>query len=189
MKQLLILTFLCTLALAKDGLYLGTGLSYGSVSEVKSDDTNYELERGYGASLAVGYKMDAFRAEAEALYLINGIDTVEAALTYEGRGDFTTQSALFNLYYDATNETRYITSLGLGVGVAKHGFEDIGSEDVESNQVLAYQASLAVGYRMTPRWILECKYRYFGTEPFKVEGTEFKRLGYSGGSLTLRYHF
>lgn len=139
------------------------------------------FDTGFGVSAAVGYAYGALRFEGEISYRKNdlgdlqvnsltlGGTTISGALgTFALDGDTTALGFMANGWYDFATGTPWVPFVGAGVGVAKINIDIESVAGIptiydESDTVLAYQAGVGLGYKVTPKTTVSLSYRFFGT--------------------------
>ena len=208
MKKLLSLLFSClivfsfsTIAYSAEGMYISGNIGAAMLEDVDVNSSAApgiigKLDSGTGLSLgiAIGYDFgNNIRVDGELAHQKNDLDTA-SLLNYTGKaaGDFSSLAFLLNGYYDFKNETPFIFSIGAGVGLAKVEINDfsvpgyrIGSED---DTVFAYQVGAGVGYAVTEKFIIELKYRYFGTSDSDLGSLTAEYTSHNT-SLGIRFNF
>jgi len=127
-----------------------------------------DYNAGFAGGLALGYRLaEQIRFEVEALYQTNAMNKFDYQIPFYDNqsgalnGDRERSAFLFNAYYDfknTTNFTPYITG-GLGAYHLRLNYENVG---VENSLNFAWQAGAGVNYKVTDRFSLDLKYRYFG---------------------------
>ncbi len=146
---------------ASVGLHAGNDMDRSSIiSRVR----NWERNKGYNGSLAVGYRWDDFRFELEGSYgqLAEVKGTVPAAITvapgYRLPGKVTMMTAMAGAYYDMQVTDIYQPYVGLGLGAAHvrnkssallvdTGTSPAGFLEAGLNMRLAEGVSVAPAYR------------------------------------------
>ncbi|MCD6187335.1 MAG: porin family protein [Desulfuromusa sp.] len=179
---------------ASAGAYVSgnLGASFLMHSDFKEDGHSGKItyDGGGAATVALGTSIfNGARIEAEIGARKNDLDDVK----FSGLGsrsidgDVTTTSLMGNVYYDFKNETRFITSIGGGLGVANvdFDFDDFSNDD---DTVVAYQLMLGVGYPITKQIVVELQYRFFGTADPDIDGTDLEYYSHNV-LLGLRYGF
>jgi opacity protein-like surface antigen len=182
MKKLLLLNLIiifsfATIAYSGQGPYISSNIGLGTTSDSSVTNSTppgltlkIESESGLALGIAAGYDFgNNTRIEGEIAYQKNDLDGASLpGVSAYSMGDNSCLSFLANGFYDFKNETRFITSIGAGVGIAKvaindfnapGGIPDLNGEDT----VFAYQIGGGVGYAVTKKVIIDLKYRYFGT--------------------------
>ncbi len=129
--------------------YLGinqvTDLDFGGSLGTLGFDPGIEMQAG------LGYDFGAFRIEG--LYNRSGSDfeDTKKSSTYV---DIISSTWVANVLVDFTNDSKFITSLGVGIGSTKH--EVTGAEDTVLNTDLI----AGVAYKITENSYLDIKYTY-----------------------------
>ena len=152
----LCITGLSSPVLAEDDLkgtyatgYLGvsqsTDLDFGGATGTLGFDPGIEMQAG------LGYDFGRFRIEG--LFNRSGSDfeDTKKSSTYV---DIISSTWVANVLVDFENDSKFITSLGLGIGSTKH--EVTGAEDTVLNTDLI----AAIGYKITDNSYLDMKYTY-----------------------------
>ena len=133
-------------------------------------DKDKLYDNAWGASLAYGVKMCAFRTELE----LNINDTAKKKL-YDDEGvtkaRTKTNSLFLNGYFDIPTKTAFTPYVGAGLGLArvKMVAKTVSEEGLDkfkmSRTKVAYQLGAGVGYELTKNWTLDAGYRYidYGT--------------------------
>ena len=179
---------------ASAGVYVSgnLGASFLMHADFREDGHSGKItfKDGGTATIALGTSIfNGARIEAEIGARKNDLDDVK----FSGLGsrsidgDVTTTSFMGNVYYDFKNETRFITSIGGGLGVANvdYNFDYFGDDD---ETVAAYQLMLGVGYPVSKKIVLELQYRFFGTADPNIDGTDLEYYSHNA-LLGLRYSF
>ena len=162
----------------------GTILSDADITDtaaIGSLTGEVDFDTGFGVSGAVGYAYGALRFEGEISYRKNdlgdlqvnsltlGGTTISGALgTFALDGDTTALGFMANGWYDFDTGTPWVPFVGAGVGVAEINIdiESLAGIPIiydESDTVLAYQAGVGLGYKVTPKTTISLSYRFFGT--------------------------
>lgn len=162
-----------------------------------------EFDNGFGLTGAVGYSSGNFRVEAEFSYRKNDLDklTINSVAvagvlftglgTFDLDGDTTALGFMANGWYDFYTGTRWVPFVGAGLGVARLNIDIESIAGIptiydESDTVLAYQAGVGLGYKVTPKTIVSLSYRFFGTaDPEFDDGFDKVDSEYSNHSLLI----
>ena len=188
------------------GLYLGAG--YGIVytqdealrdSRINRRLATVDYDLGFRvASLYLGYAFsNGLRTELEGAYRRNELEIIEftdarGAINTGVNDDVDSTSLMANLYYDFDLSLALHPYVGVGLGVARVGYEitDPGAEtDLFSTSVeaFAYQAIIGLGVDLAPGWHISSDYRYWRTAKFDLvdDAAELIRSRHSTHTLTL----
>jgi opacity protein-like surface antigen len=135
--------------------------------------TTTEVKPSYVAGVAVGYKFNAFRIEAELEYIQVGIKSISQynvpAITINTSGTQSNLAGMINGYYDFETGTPWVPYLGIGVGVARFGLNNITATATNTLLVngtvttLAIQPMVGVQYNINDRLGIGVELRYFKT--------------------------
>ncbi len=147
---------LSTPVLAEDDLkgiyatgYLGvsqsTDLNFGGAVGKLGFDPGIEMQAG------LGYDFGGFRIEG--LYNRSGSDFEDTtqSSTYV---DIISSTWVGNVLIDFANDSKFVTSLGVGIGGTKHEVAE------DEDTVLSTDFIAGVGYQITDNSILDIKYTY-----------------------------
>jgi len=145
----------------ENGTYIEVGAGLGYEDTLQTQGTLYTYERNYITNFIVGYQYNLFRVEVETRYKK---DSLYSAKVFNNSdipvsGTFTQQTEMLNTYYSGYNATKFVTSIGGGVGITTKKLENLNNSSIFSAQAL-----LSVGYRITENFILSTKYSYFYTQ-------------------------
>jgi len=183
-KKILLLALLnISLFAAPSGIFieLAAGLSLDDTVETKN--VNYVYNRDYIGSFALGFQVDTFRLELQERYKKD--DLYSASLgnssSIKVNGDFISNSQMLNFYYSGYNQSRLVTSVGVGVGITSLRLGD----NIKDDGILSLQGMLSVGYQVSEDFITTLKYTYFHTS----QSDSFKVNGDSAMTFSLRYIF
>ncbi len=168
-------------ALADSGFYgslaVGGSLPHDSKNVGNTLNFNTELDPGYAASLAVGYRFgDGWRFEAEATRAqsevssirVKNAGTTGAALgTSSGDGTVSSNMLMVNLIMEFNTRSKWHPYLLGGIGAAHVDMADISVGGValtdDETTAFAFQAGLGIDYSLDSDWRLGLAYRYFST--------------------------
>ena len=188
MKKILLSSILsASLFGASNGVYIELGVGLNIDNKLKMVSGSYRYEDSFIGSIALGYQMNLVRLELESKY------KKEKLYSYSGvqtSGDFTQHSQMFNLYYSGYNYSKLTTSIGGGIGISDMALENIvqlsqPQNDVETNNIFAYQGMFSVGYMINKNITTTIKYCYFNT----IKNDDFDSNSDSSISLLFRYLF
>lgn len=168
---------------AQNGIYIELGGGVGLSDTIESKTALYVYDSSYVGTLALGYQYSSFRFEIEERYKKDELysTTLLSGANLKVDGDLISNSQMFNLYYSGYNQSRLITTLGIGAGATTRKLQ----ESIQDDAIFSMQALLSVGYAISEEFIFTTKYRYFHTQ----ESQNFKADSDSEISLTLRYIF
>lgn len=143
-----------------DGTFLGLVDYQGPYISVlggwnkTEDDSGLDFDGGWLGGVAVGGKTAWARAELEATYRNNEIDTF-------GGDDISSWGLMANGYWDIETGTIVTPYFGAGIGAA---YVDLDTAiDDDSVVRFAYQGMVGVNFNVAPQWKLGAEYRYFST--------------------------
>jgi len=176
MKYFFLLFFSTFLYSADSGFYIELNYDNQSSDTIKTLTTNVDYDKGVAGSVAVGYQMDRWRFEAESNYAENPISKIDDTLKDTKSGNLLKFGGLANIYYSAYNDTKLVSTLGLGVGATS-----IDNTKDDKKTSLTYQGSVSLGYMVDEDWTWTVKYRHL-----EMKDIESKQDGFS---LGLRYLF
>ena len=184
-----------TTGLASSGPYISAsgGLSSFHDREVEipgSDDLTISYKSGYGFNAAAGYKLNAFRLEAEFGYKIADVK----ALTQRPpvKGNQTIMSYMINGYYDMNLGIPSLTPfIGGGLGLLNGELDktDIGQK--EDDNVLGFQVTVGGSYNIDKNVSFDVYYRFQGAAtPFEM-GAAGSKMAYGSSNIFggVRYNF
>lgn len=153
------------------------------------------LKDGYGFTVATGGPLGPVRAEIEAGYRRNKVDSARGfGFTVPGRGSATALSGMVNAYLDpAFQFGLFKPYVGGGIGVARFRARnvtavglppvgqvtDLGSVS-GSRTGFAYQLMAGVGASVAPNTTLTVGYRYFATPGVNVRVPLAERVHIDG---------
>jgi len=176
----LLLSFLVAIELyaAQSGVYveLSAGIDLDDTLEAKNGTYIYDKE--YMGSFALGYQADLFRFELEGRYKK---DTLYSLGEASVDGDLEQTSQMLNLYYSGYNTSKFVSSVGAGVGLSSITLQDT----IEDTNILSYQGIFSVGYMLSKSSTITTEYTYFYTQA----SDNFKSNTDSSVSLNYRYLF
>ena len=176
-----LLSFLLSLPLfaAPSGLYLESNLGAALKNSQSTSTQTLEYKDGFEGAVALGYQLDLWRVELEADYVQNAVDSNSSQ-----NSDLKRQSALLNLYFSGYNDSHFVSTVGIGLGISNLNLDQHSRENLFS-----YQASFSVGYMFDESWTLSLRYRYFGSSSFSMDGTDYDPLSQNHVTAGLRYLF
>ena len=190
---LLLLLSLPSVALGdRGGIYLGGQLGANLIDSVEAVGPNGSFSliptAGGMGTLVLGYdfadshpRLAKGRVEIELGVRQNPLDTVEfSSGEFAAAGDLSALSVLMNFFYEYRGLDPLLVYYGVGGGVARvtmNGVTVDGSPLVDDeDDVLAYQAGLGLGYRLTPALTFDLGYRYFATEDLDLVDVRGREL-------------
>ena len=165
------------IAASPSGWYGGADLGYNKTEDVSwafnTGSHPVPFDDGWAGTLKVGKDMGVWRAELEYDHRSNDAKLFGPPGSIDNaKGDISSDSLMFNAYYDFTPTGKITPYLGAGIGVSHVQANDIrkdingcctgivdGSDDVAAMQVMAGAA-----YQATPNLDVTLEYRYFFTE-------------------------
>ena len=146
---------------AVNGVYIGLGAGGNYQARVDIDgattNANADFALGFAGVGSVGYAFkNGVRLELEGSYRENDVDSVNTSgvVTPATQIERSTAAVMMNVAFDYHNETRFVPSLGAGIGLAAVSTGDTG-DDV----ALAGQAMAGIGYKLNDRLTLFADYR------------------------------
>lgn len=193
MKKLL-LTSAAVLAVFSSAANAADITPYASVKAVMSftdgkatfteGDNEKDKLKNFGGDVAVGAKMDAFRAELAYTYLAKD-DKTRRDDSEINKSEISGQSFMLNGYYDIDNPTIFKPYVGAGVGMAKmkYKFKDadvVDPTDTEthsfSKNKFAYSLMAGVGAEVTKNITIDVGYRFtdYGSYDKRIEDGKLK---------------
>jgi len=168
---------------AKDGLYLemGVGMALDDTFGSEGIDYVYDAKANYLAF--VGYKYQNWRVDVEYKRVSEELYSAskDGSFSVGIEGKYNKQSTLLNLYYDAYNHTKMISTFGFGCGVTNKEIEG----KYKDNSLLKLQGVVGAGYQITPSLVTSVKYSCGYTQ----SSTHFTSSVDNSVSVTLRYIF
>jgi opacity protein-like surface antigen len=188
MKKLLLLTLLSLeIFAAPSGVYVELGAGLPLEDSLKGKGVNLSYDKDYIGNLAIGYQLDLYRFELEGKYQKSKL---ESSLGHVASGDITQDSQMLNAYYSGYNESKLVSSIGIGAGITNiktTNLKELGvsQTDIKSETIPSLQGMLSVGYQNTPNFITTLKYSYF----YMFKSDEFDASASNIFSLTFRYIF
>ena len=165
------------------GFYVETNVDYPSNDSMEMKDIKYHYDAGTTLSLAIGYQMEHWRFELEGNHVKDEVTKIADSAS---AGDLIKTGTLANVYYSAYNDSRLVSSIGVGAGVTNIKIEDleinnVAQDDVSKDNSFTYQATISLGYMVTEDWTWTLKYRYLNVKDLGAGTQRF--------SLGLRYLF
>ena len=172
---------------APNGVYIEAGLGTSLEDTQTIQKIKYVYDRGFSGNVALGYQVNLFRFEVEALYRA---DKINSFSNYHADGDLTQNSQMFNLYYSGYNSSNLVSTIGLGAGVSSISVENLKQvgtpqDDIENSSIPSYQGMASVGYMFDKHITCTLKYKYLHTS----KSDDFEARGVSDISFSLRYLF
>jgi len=127
------------------GVTQSTDLDFGGAVGTLGFDPGIEMQAG------LGYDFGGFRIEG--LYNRSGSDFEDTtkSSTYV---DIISSTWVANIFIDFNNDSKFVTSLGVGIGGTKHEVAE------DEDTVLNTDLIAGVGYQITDNSILDIKYTY-----------------------------
>lgn len=159
----------------------------GTIKGTEDDGTRWKENdklKNFGGDVAVGAKMDAFRAELAYTYLAKD-DKTRRDDSEINKSEISGQSFMLNGYYDIDNPTIFKPYVGAGVGMAKmkYKFKDtdvVDPTDTEthsfSKNKFAYSLMAGVGAEVTKNITIDVGYRFtdYGSYDKRIEDGKLK---------------
>jgi hypothetical protein len=160
-KLSLLLLLNSSLFAIENGVYLELGAGLGAEDTIDMKNTTYSYDKDYILDATVGYQYNLYRAELEVRYKKDSLYSAEVLNNSQLRtyGDITQSTEMINAYYSGYNSTKFVTSVGAGVGITTKELQN-----VKSSNIFSAQALLSVGYRVTEKFIISTRYSYFYTQ-------------------------
>ncbi len=156
----------------------------GTHVDLDEREESFEITCDSGLTLtgALGYDMGSTRVEAELGYqknevtLLSKFDDGEFDEDWDGTGDISLTTFMFNGYYDIKPMDNSDIELFLtaGIGAAFYNFDDVGVLDDEENigsvngSTWAYQLGGGVAIPVGSGIVVDARYRYFNTGDFST---------------------
>jgi outer membrane protein OmpA-like peptidoglycan-associated protein len=189
MARTTLLASTCALALAgasfadDEGYYAGVGVGIGMIDDLEltfdgAPNASVELDGESDAVelLSFGYRYTSgWRTEIEASHRFNELGAFNDA---NGTSDAHSWSLMANAIYDMNPEGVLSPYLGAGAGASQIVFSGQGEVSGvplnvnDSDTVLAGQLIAGVGWRVSPRWVLDAGYRYLIAPEADFDGAE-----------------
>lgn len=155
----------------------------GKATFTEGDNAKDKL-KNFGGDVAVGAKMDAFRAELAYTYLAKDNKTRRDE-DGSSKSEISGQSFMLNGYYDIDNPTIFKPYVGAGVGMAKmkYKFKDTYPDYPEDNETnsfsknkFAYSLMAGVGAEVTKNITVDVGYRFtdYGSYDKRIEDGKLK---------------
>ncbi len=177
MKLLLSLLLSMQLYAVGSGVYVELSGGLGLNDTIEAKNGAYVYDKEYIGSVSLGYQADLLRLELEA---IQKKDRLYSFGAISVAGDLEQTSQMFNLYYSGYNESKLVTTVGIGAGVTA-----ISLQEAEDKNILSYQGMFSIGYMSTQSLTITTEYTYFYT----TESDNFKSNSDNIFSLNFRYLF
>lgn len=178
-----------------------TSLSPTDLTSMVNMDVKYKVFMDGGLSL--GYRIDQFRVEGEALYNRNNIQsvnyngttisTMKSSPEYRLNGATTTMGLMLNGLYDLytpDSDFNFVPYVGLGLGYGHvstgisfydNNVEIPGTKISDANNGFAGQVILGGNYFLDDFWAFGMDYRYFATTQMTSSNSrsQFHALNFS----------
>lgn len=171
--------------------YIAGRLLYMPAEILSDDEDSIDLDAGFGASFALGAKIDNFRIEGEMKYT-GGSEYTDSGYGYELDITNSRFSIMLNGYYDfylPNNFGIYVGGgLGLGANFLKSDLTDeygYTVSDKVKDTLFVYQLGLGVSYALNNKVSLDLGYKYGGTSETEDEFT----IANHEISMGVRYEF
>lgn len=153
------------------GMYvgIGAGLTMPEDSDITGTGINTEadLDMGWAGIGSFGYAFgNGIRLELEGGYRPNDVDALSGVAN--GTGDVEAITVMVNALYDFHNDTKFTPYIGAGVGWLNASFDGVqpvgGAILDDSDDVLAYQGIVGIGYDLSEQVQMFVDYRYLGSQ-------------------------
>ncbi len=134
----------------------------------------FDYDPGYATGLALGYQLaEQFRLEGELMYqssnFENGFMFADSSIVPSEahfKGERMRAAVLLNAYYDFKNQTAFTPYITVGVGGYHIEFKSDNTYGLRNDFDVAYQVGAGVNCKISDRFSLDLKYRYFsGADP------------------------
>ncbi len=186
-KTLLPLLLSLNLFAAPNGVYVEVGAALGLGDTLEATKGEFTYDRDYTGSLILGYQADLYRFEIEGKYKE---EELKSFGNVSSSGELTQNSQMINAYFSGYNESKYVSSIGAGVGITNISLKNLtqnskAQEDVTNDAIPSLQAMLSVGYMMSDNLTATTKYTYF----YVTESDDFESNSDHIFTLSLRYLF
>ena len=188
MKSLL-LFFLVISSLfgAPSGLYIELGVGSGFGDSLQSSSSRVSYERGFIGSVAFGYQSGVYRVEIEERYKSDKLYSIADVLA---DGELRESSQMLNLYYSGYNDSKFVSSIGFGMGITALSIENIrqfsrNMPEIKEEGILSLQGLFSVGYQIERDITATVEYSYFYTQ----KSDSFGAKDESSLLFSLRYLF
>jgi len=186
-KIALTLLLSTTLFVAPSGVYVEVGAAKSLNDKLKSDNGDFVYDKGTIGSVMIGYQADLYRFELEGKYVKESLSSFSNA---SSSGDLLKNSQMLNVYYSGYNESKYVSSVGAGVGITNISTDRLKQnsttlEDIKKDAILSMQGMLSVGYMMSQSVTATLNYTYFYT----AKSDELKANSENIFTFSLRYLF
>lgn len=174
-------------ALADEGWYVSGagGLNFPLDSSIRGGGINNtaELDRGWGASGALGYKTPGgMRLEGELGYRTSEFDSLNNVAV---GGDADVWNLMANAIYDFDVGSSLYPYVGAGIGVARADWDTdaaVGGVQIDDDDMgFAYQAIFGLGYALSNQLTLTADYRFLGVPDLDLSST-------AGARIDTEYH-
>ncbi len=186
--------------MAASGPYIGAsgGLSTFHDRELEIPGSNEEptisYKAGYGLNAAAGYKLNAFRLEAEFGYKFSKLKSItHPAVAFPPiKGNLTIMSYMVNGYYDMNlGSPSFTPFIGGGLGLLNGELEGTDTNYKNDDNVLGFNVTLGGSYNINKNVSFDVYYRFQGAAtPFEVLPSGVKvNYGSSDVFGGLRYNF
>lgn len=172
-----------TLYAAPSGIYIELGAGVGLNDTQKTKSAQYVYDRKYIGSLALGYQYETLRIEIEERYKKDSLYStpVSGGSSLKVSGDLVSDSQMLNFYYSGYNQSKLVSTVGVGAGVTSLSLGEI----IKDKAIPSLQAMFSIGYMLSDSFTMSGEYTYFYTDT----STNFKANGDNTFSLSLRYLF
>jgi len=181
-KYTLLLLLQSSLFSIENTIYVEIGASNGLNDTIKSSNAEYIYDSQLAGSAIIGYQHQEYRFELQEIYKqdsLNGVK-LDNGRSISKSGDVKTSSHMLNYYYNGYNQSKFISSIGVGAGLSS-----IELDGIEEKSLLSVQGMFSVGYMMTEEFIFTTKYTYLHI----TSGDTLKANKDRSIALSLRYLF
>jgi hypothetical protein len=168
---------------APSAVYIELGAGLGLNDTQNTKNAEYVYDRGYIGSISLGYQADKVRVEIEERYKKDDLysTSIGNGTSLKVDGDLVSDSQMFNVYYSGYNDSKLISSIGVGAGITSLSIQD----SIKDDAILSLQAMFSIGYMIKESFIVTGKYTYFYTQ----DSSNFKANGDNIMLFSLRYLF
>lgn len=175
-----------SMTLGANELALQVNGALGARFDATLSDENeniYQYGDGIQAMAGIGVYYHQCYVGYQFAHAMNTIDAFGTSdVRVSASGAFTTRYHLAEVSYDVRNKTRFVTTLGLNVGVAKHAFDSLRATSSQTGfsstaaSEFAYGAFIGIGYALERSLLLAFQYRFLGSDGFTLQNTSFDRM-------------
>jgi len=165
------------------GIYIDGGIGFTLSDTIETQEMTFVYDRAPLLSFSLGYQYNHFRLELQERYKKDTLYSASAQDSYSVSvdGDSTINSQMLNFYYNGYNESKLMSSVGLGLGISSLNARDT----YKDSYVPSVQGLFSVGYRVSDDFISSLNYAYF----YSLKSDDFKAQGDNSFTFSLRYIF